>query len=156
MNYLTILYRKRGQSERVRQYASRTHAAAETAQMPEYTGMAKANLAWAAWQEGDLALAESEGRAALDLWDRLPAAHSSCVFQWAALCPLVGIALAQDRTCDAVAYARRLLEPTQQRLPDRLAAVIDRAITAWEEENPSAAHASLHQAIELAQELDYL
>jgi tetratricopeptide (TPR) repeat protein len=156
LTYLTVLYRKRSQLERARQYASRSLAAAAIAQMQEYTGMARANQAWLAWREGDLSQAEAEGRAALDLWHQLPAAHSSCAFQWTAIWPLVGVALAQDRTSEAVAHARPLLEPTQQRLPARLVAIVGQAIEAWQEGNPAAAHACLAQAIELAQELGYL
>jgi Tfp pilus assembly protein PilF len=156
LTYLTVLCRKRGQSARTRQYASQSLTAAITAQMQEYTGMARANLAWVAWQEGDLSQAEAEGWAALDLWHQLPAAHSSCAFQWTALWPLVGAALAQKRTPEAVAHARALLEPTQQRLPVRLAVIVEQAIDAWDKGNPAAAHTCLDQATELAQELGYL
>jgi tetratricopeptide (TPR) repeat protein len=156
LTYLTILYRKRGQLERARQYASRSLTLATAGQMVEYVGTAQANLAWVAWREGDLAQAEAKGRAALELWRQLPAAHSSCAFQWTALWPLVGVALAQDRTAEASACARALLAHTQQRLPDALTAVIGKAIEAGERGESETACASLGQAIELAQELAYL
>jgi len=103
LTYLTILYRRRGQLERARRYASQSLASATAGQMLEYIGMASANLAWVAWHEGNLAQAEEEGRAALDLWRQLPAAHSSCAFQWTALWPLVGVAhTGPDRRSDRV------------------------------------------------------
>jgi DNA-binding SARP family transcriptional activator len=156
LTYLTVLCRKRDQLARTRQYASQSLAVANTAQMQEYIGMARANLAWVAWREGDLSQTEAEGQAALDLWQQLPATHSSCAFQWTARWPLVGVALARDRISEAVADARPMLEPNQQHLPNRLASIVEQAIEAWEEGNPAAAHARLEQAIELAQELGYL
>ncbi len=156
LTYLTILYRKRGRLDRARQYASRSLAAATAGQMLEYTGTAHANLAWVAWREGDWAQAEVEGRAALDLWQLLPAGHSSCAFQWTALWPLIAAACAHHQTSEAGGYARALLEPTQQRLPDALTTAVQNAVQACQEAEPEAACACLEQAIGLAQELGYL
>ena len=156
LTYLTVLYRKQGRLDQVRQYVSRSLAAATAGEMDEYIGMAKANLAWVAWREGDLAQAKADGRAALELWRRLPPAHSSCAFQWAVLWPLVGVALAHNQTLEAIECAQRMLEPTQQYLPAPLAAAVETAIRAWNEGHPQAARAELDRAMTLAQELDYL
>jgi tetratricopeptide (TPR) repeat protein len=156
LTYLTILYRKRGQLDQARQYASRSLALATAAEMIEYVGTAQANLAWLAWREGDLSQAEAQGRAALATWQQLPAAHASCAFQWTALWPLIGVALAHNQIAEATGYARALLEPTQQRLPDALAVVLEAAVTAWKEGQADLALAGFEQAIVLAQELAYL
>jgi tetratricopeptide (TPR) repeat protein len=160
LTYLTILYRKRGQLEKARQYVSRSLAAAKAGEMLEYVGTAHANLAWVAWREGNLGQAEANGRTALESWHQLPAGHSSCSLQWTALWPLMGVVLAQARAAEAVSeasqLARALLEPTQQRLPDALTAVVAKAVEAWEEGESETARAFLEQAIELAQEVGYL
>ncbi len=156
LTYLTILYRKRGQQFKTRHYASQSLAAATAGQMVEYLGTAKANLAWVAWREGDLAQAEEGGRAALQLWRQLPPGHSSCAFQWTALWPLVGVALLQNQIAEASEFARVLLDGSQQRLPDALTAVVEDAIAAWEEDQPETVGTYLGRAIELAQELGYL
>jgi tetratricopeptide (TPR) repeat protein len=156
LTYLTILYRKQGHLDKARQYVSQSLAAATAAEMDEYTGMAKANLAWIAWREGDLAQAEANGRTALGLWLKLPAGHSSCAFQWTAIWPLAGVALAQNRTLEAIEHTRVLLDPTQQHLPDDLTALVEKALESWKEGKAEAAHASLDRALALAQELDYL
>jgi len=70
--------------------------------------MAKANLAWAAWREGKLLEAQTNGLAALDLWRPLQVIY---MFQWAALWPLIGVALAHDQLREAVDHARPLLAP---------------------------------------------
>jgi DNA-binding SARP family transcriptional activator/tetratricopeptide (TPR) repeat protein len=156
LTYLTILHRKRSHLDEARQYVSRSQAAARAARMVEYTGMAQANRAWLAWCEGDLAQAEADGRAALELWRQLPASHSSCAFQWTALWPLIGVAVAQEQTAEASGYARALLDSTQQRLPGNLETAVGQAARAFEEAGAETAHTHLVQAIELAQELGYL
>jgi len=156
LTYLTILFRKRGQLEKARQYIARSLAAATAGEMDEYIGMAKANRAWVAWREGGLAQAEANGQAALELWQQLPLGHSSCAFQWTAIWPLIGVALAHNQTFKANELARELLKPTQQRLPGALTARLEKAIRSWEEDKPEATCTSLGQAIALAQELDYL
>jgi tetratricopeptide (TPR) repeat protein len=155
LTYLTILYRKRRQLEKVRHYVSQSHGVATEGQMLEYIGMARAHQAWMAWCDGDLAQAEAKGQLALELWQQLPAAHSSCAFQWTALWPLIGAAVARHHPSQAINYARALLEPTQQCLPDRLTAALENVISAREDDE-AAVGACLDQAVEVAQELGYL
>jgi tetratricopeptide (TPR) repeat protein len=160
LTYLTILYRKRVQLDKARQCVSRSLAVARAAQMREYIGTAHANLAWVEWREGNLGQAEANGRMALELWQQLPAGHSSCSFQWTALWPLMGVALVPGQAAESVSeasrLARALLEPAQQRLPDALIAVLENAVEAWEEGASETARAFLDQAIERAQGLGYL
>jgi hypothetical protein len=156
LTYLTILHRKRSHLDETRQCISRSQTAAGAARMVEYTGMAQANRAWLAWREGDLAQAEADGRASLELWRQLPASHSSCAFQWTALWPLIGAAVAQDQIAEASGYARALLDSSQQRLPANLETAVGLAACEFEEAGAEAARIHLAQAIELAQELGYL
>jgi DNA-binding SARP family transcriptional activator len=156
LTYLTVLYRKRAQSERVRQYAAESLKAAVAGGMTEYTGMAHANLAWLAWREEDLARTETEGQAALELWGQLPAGHSSCAFQWAALWPLAAAAFSRNRDDEAIGFLGALLEPTQQCLPGELAAVVQDAVKAWKAGEAGASRTFLGRALELAEELGYL
>jgi tetratricopeptide (TPR) repeat protein len=156
LTYLTILYRKRGQPDKTSQYASRSLAVAKAAEMIEYVGTARANLAWVAWQEGDLAQAGTEGRAALELWQQLPVGHSLCPFQWTAIWPLVATAAAQDQTSGACAFLPVLLESSQQRLPEALSVAVENAVSACKEGDEEAARTWLDQAVLLARELAYL
>jgi hypothetical protein len=156
LTYLTVLYRRLGKLEDARQHASRSMAAAMAGQMLEYTGTARANLAWVAWREGNLAQADDHGRAALESWKQLPPGHSSCSFQWTALWPLAAVACASDRLAEACRFLSPLLEPNQQRLPEPLELAVREAITAWEDKVPEDARTRLQQACELAQEHNYL
>ena len=153
LTYLTMLHRRRGQIKDVKYYVSRSMAVATARQMLEYIGMAKANLAWVAWREGNLSAAQDNGRVALETWQQAPLASP---FQWAALWPLMAVAMTQNRVSEAIDHARVLLEPSQQRLPDALAGMIQKAVVTWEGGRSEMAHAHLSRAIELVQELGYL
>jgi hypothetical protein len=124
--------------------------------MPEYVAAARAQQAWLAWREGLLSEVERHGQAALALWGQLPSAHASAVFQWIALMPLIATALRCGQVSVAVDYARRLLAPTQERLPDRLIEHLETAIQAMDREEMDQASQRLNQMLVLAYELGYI
>jgi tetratricopeptide (TPR) repeat protein len=153
LTYLTIVYRKWGQVEEATDYALRSLEAATSVQNPAYIGAARANLTWVAWRKANLTEALEKGKAALELWQQ---SETGFMFQWVSLFPLTSVALAHDRIPEAVEYARGLLEPAQQALPDALQTVLEGAIETWERGEPEAARTYFDRAIELAQELGYL
>jgi DNA-binding SARP family transcriptional activator len=156
LTYLTVAYRQCEQMEEARQCTARGLEVAALAQMPEYTGTARANEAWMAWRAGDLSRTQELGHAALALWRQLPAGHASAPFQWLALWPLLASALHEAQLAWAVEHARTLLDPGQQRLPDPLITNLEQAIHAWDEGESEAAQAQLQQAVSLAQQMRYL
>jgi hypothetical protein len=147
VTYLTVLNRERGQLEEVRALTGRSLEVATAAGMPEYVATARANEAWLAWRDSDLEAIERCGRAALELW---PPVHASSSFRWTALWPLIGAALARDDTGAAVEFARRLLEPSQQRMADDLHAPVEAAVQAWDEGDRLAARGLLEDAAAIA------
>jgi predicted ATPase/class 3 adenylate cyclase len=153
LTYLTVTYRKRGQILETRRHAVQSLDAATDGQRSAYIAMAQANLAWVAWQDRNLTEARELGQSALALWQAWDVAYP---FQWAALYPLIGVALAEDRLREAVSHARALLDPTQQHLPETMVAVLGEAIEAWERDEAQATRACLGRVLTLAQELDYL
>ena len=150
LTYLTIVYRKRRQKEQVNTYSLRCLNVAKIAQLPEYVGTAKANLAWVAWSEKNLSEAETNARAALEIWQQLSLVYP---LYWTALWPLIGVSLAQDRVSEAIDYARVLLDPKQKRLPDALTAVLENALQTWDTGDEESVLSQLTHAMELAQEL---
>ena len=152
LTYLTLVMRKRGQLEAIRQVIPQALAHATEAQMPEHIGTAKANLAWVAWREKRYNEAQAHGRAALEQWQQTPQVYP---FYWTALWPLLGVALEQGQLADAVDYARHLLAPTQQRLPDELTVPLQAAMLAWEANQCELGHAYLHEATTMARERGY-
>ena len=82
-----------------------------------------------------------------------PAGHASCSFQWTALWPLIAVALTRDQVSEAVGYAQALIDPSQQRLPNAVAATLENSIQAWQDDEPAMAQEHLKSAIALAQEM---
>ncbi len=156
LTYLTITYRMQGKVEKVRYYIPQCEAVAQSGQMIEYVGTARANEAWVAWREGDLSKAYANGQAALECWKQVPAGHASCAFQWTALLPLIGVSIIQERTSQAVDYARALLDPSQLLLPDKLKTCFEEAINIWNGGGLEATRTKLDQAIAMARQMRYL
>ena len=156
LTYLTILYRKQARLNTVQEYCDRSLAAAEEAAMPEYVATAQANKAWVAWRDGDWRRTQRYGRAALALWRQLPAGHASAAFQWTALFPLMAVALADENISEAVVHAQATVDQSQQKLPDGLAAVLENAITAWQQDRSTHTSRWLMEAITLARQMNFL
>jgi len=123
------------------------------AQWPEYEAMAMASLAWLAWCEGHSEEVEPRAEEALALW------ASTTGWQpvhWICLWPLIAVRLAARQVRGALDASRQLLEPSQQRLPDELEAMVEAARRAWESGDADLAGATLAGAVELAERLRYL
>jgi serine/threonine protein kinase/tetratricopeptide (TPR) repeat protein len=147
------VYRNRAQVEETRRAGLRALAFATEVGMPYYIGMAKANLAWIAWREGNLAEVRELGYAALALWSQ------SSIFipvRWTALWPLIATELAETRIPEAIAYARQLLVPGQHLPPEALYAAVEAALAKWDTGQQDAASKELDQATVMAQQMGYM
>jgi hypothetical protein len=90
------------------------------------------------------------GRAAVEVWEKLPIVYG---FQWTALVPLVAAAI---RSEDALAYARTLLAPTQQRLPSEIGDALADGVRLWDEGNRERAKTVIAGALDLARARGFL
>ncbi len=126
LTYLTVVHRLRGEVEPARAAAERAIHQATLAHLPGYVAAGKATLAWVALRDGDAVAAEDHAREALDLWK----APSAFPFEWLARWPLAAVALAADppRLTEAAQQLVHMLDPGQQLLPERLAAVLAAAV----------------------------
>ena len=126
--YLAVVHRRQGHDAEVEAFARRGLAVAEAAGMLDYLGASQAGLAWVAWRRGDTSplLCAAWSKPNGWRWPRWRPGGATAMpypFYWQALWPLIGVALAQERPADAIAYARRLHDPSQQLLPAELAAL---------------------------------
>jgi tetratricopeptide (TPR) repeat protein len=153
---LTLVYRKQGDSERVREFAAQTLRVAGEAKMPQYTGTAHAHLAWRAWRAGDMAETKRQAWKAIEEWGGLGEAQSVVAYRWYVLFPLLGVALQEENIADAVQWAEHMIESSQFRLPDDLAALLARAVAARENGQENEARELLRQALQLAHDLHYI
>ncbi len=150
--YLALLHRKRGEVDETRRSSSEIAAGTGPVQQQEYLGLAHGNLAWAAWRAGSLTEVEEHAARALECWQE---ARLSYAFQWTALLPLLAAKLEQDEIAEAIALARRLLDPSQEQLAAPLPAVLGEC-TALGEDRSGEARGRLTEAVQLARELLYL
>lgn len=153
LTYITVLYRFQGRLKEVRNLALRTGKSAERAHMPDYTAAAKANLAWLDWRKGDLIGAEQKSQEALEIWQGSPLVYP---FQWMALWPMIGIALAENRQDDLVDLFQKLLVSTQQILPDDLNEMVKTAVQDQKFADSQERPTSQKQAVEIAKLMGYL
>lgn len=151
--YLGVLYRLRGDHDRVADLVLQTMASAEEGNLQEYIAAAEANLAWLKWREGDLSATQAHGQKALDIWKTLPVVLP---FWWAAIWPLIDVALTQNEIAEAVEYAGSLLLPDKSRLPNELTAVLQQAINAYANNQPETTRTCLQTALQQARELNQL
>jgi DNA-binding SARP family transcriptional activator len=146
LTYLCFVQRLRRDAAATRCYALRALEAARVLAMPEYIGAAHGHLAWLAWRRGDDEGCAREGRVALDSWQQ----GQRYFFQWCAHLPLLASSLRRGQLQEAMASAAALLAPTQQRLPDRVADALERAVRADAEGERAAA--ALRQALDRSME----
>lgn len=148
--YLTIAHRKRGTIELAKEYARSSAALAEQMDIREYKSAAQANFGWIEWRAGNFQLAQK-----LCL-DALPKFAKTYPFHWFALGPLLGIALKRAEWDAAIEYARAMLTPPQQLLPEHIASGFARAAAFWDTGDTLRARQELEHIAADAKLLGYL
>jgi hypothetical protein len=135
----------------VRELLPEARAAAATRGDPYHLAAATALQAWVAWRDERLAEALALGAEALELWHPFPGFYPYCLALW----PLAGAYLGTGQNEQAIAAARRLLDPSLARLPDELETAVLAACEAWDDADPDRAGHLLVDAEQLARHLGY-
>ena len=133
---------------RAQEFAPRALQAAQEAKMPVYIGMAMANQGWIFLQQGEVERAESELRAAQAYFPT-----NSFPFYSIVALPLIAIYLPRGELDEAADLARKVIHPSQRKLPDPVEASRNAAIQAFEAGDRPGAQAQLELAIRLARDL---
>ena len=123
--------------------------------MRQYIGVAYAQFSWLAWREGNLAEVKIQAEKAIKLWHTTIQQLEYPLF-WLALFPLMGVALQEAEVNHAVEYAKHLLIPPQQRLPNHLTELLERAVAAWETSHALEAESLLRRALQSAHAYHYV
>jgi len=151
--YRPLVARKRGDVERCRVAAAVALEMAERLRLREYVAMATASRAWVAWRDGDAEAARALAAAATRLWDdgafRYP-------FRWVALLPVLALDVEAGDLGAAVAAVAEILEPAQQRLPDRLESALAASLAARAHGDAGETRATLARSVDAARSLGYL
>ncbi|HUC14013.1 MAG TPA: AAA family ATPase [Acidimicrobiales bacterium] len=138
-----------GDVEAVRELLPEARAAARG--VPYHLAAATALQAWVAWRDDQFGEALTLGTEALKLWHPHPGFYPYCLALW----PLAGAYLGTGQNEQAIAAARRLLDPSLARLPDELETAVLAACEAWDAADPDRAGHLLADAVQLARDLGY-
>jgi class 3 adenylate cyclase/tetratricopeptide (TPR) repeat protein len=151
--YLTSACRCAGEITAARNMAVRTHDLAFKLGMLEYMAIARANLSWVEWREGNHDKARQLGEEALRRWHSMEDPYG---FDWMALWPLIAVAQSEGDIDAAVIHLRALFGPNQHPLPDQLSAVARQTIAAWEKKDEKGTIDALTKAMATAHEFGQL
>ena len=152
---LTMIALRRHDTEAVRALLPRALAATKEVGA-KFDGRIAANMsvaAWLAWQDRrpDEVLRLAAEIESLDLTN----VGSAAMHGWTFLFPVLAARLAAGATAEAVAAARRIIDPSQQLLPADLTAVLAAACASWDEGEPARAAQHLTEALAVARARDY-
>ncbi|MFO0650202.1 MAG: tetratricopeptide repeat protein [Polyangiales bacterium] len=147
--YLTVTLRRLGRVDDAAEEARACLAASRALRMKDYEGVARANLAWAAWRRGARAEATREADEAVSIWREL-AARFVYPLEWLARLPAIACALEDGRDGDAVEHARGLLGPVQHDLSDAVLRQSKSAVEAHERGRAFDARTALTEIVRSA------
>jgi len=150
--YLGLTYRKKHEVLKTRELTLETCREATEARMPEYLGVAEANLAWLAYLEGDLERAVLEAKNALAHWQ----ASAGYRLRWTALFPLIAASYELGKVHEALSVVGDLLSPEQQRLPDEIDMEVRSTVDAISTSDIGLAKVCLKKLIHLAKQAHFL
>lgn len=125
--YLPVVYRRKQDVEAARQTAEEGLSIAKNGNAPLYAAASQGHLGWAAYRNGDLAVARKWCEAAIEQWS-----HTPFPFEWMARFPLLAIEFEGRQYERVVEHIQRMTIPQQQRLLPNLPELLNRAVEAWE------------------------
>jgi DNA-binding winged helix-turn-helix (wHTH) protein len=140
---LGIAARRRGDVRLAERLGKRLTDVASSREGAEFEGAGHGLLCWVDYRDRDIHTAEDEGEEALRSVQREP----MFPYWWMALAPLVAIELERENLGDAIAYARHMVDPSQQILPPALNAALGAACSAWDAGNDAEALDALSSAV---------
>jgi tetratricopeptide (TPR) repeat protein len=113
-----------------------------------------AAAAWLAWQDGR---PDEVLRLAAEIEERnLRRLGTGVMYRWVYLFPLLAVHLQAGETGEAVAAARRIIDPSQQVLPDDLTAALAAACESWDQGSDRAqTEPRLREALAVARDRAY-
>jgi DNA-binding SARP family transcriptional activator/tetratricopeptide (TPR) repeat protein len=119
---------------------------------PVYRGVAHANYAWLAYDEGKFEQAQQSAQAALELWRSL---ENPYAMHWMALIILLAINVRQEKLGEAIACIKTMLTPPQMKLTLEVETAL-LSILEVDPSNPSLIFNLCREAVEKAMEAGYL
>jgi class 3 adenylate cyclase/DNA-binding SARP family transcriptional activator len=155
LSTLTLTAMRRHDTQAVRALLPRAFEAAREAgaKFDDRIAVNMSVAAWLAWQDSrpDEVLRLAAEIESLNLTN----VDSGAMHRWIYLFPLLALRLAAGATAEAVAAARRIIDPSQLLLPDDLTAALADACESWDQGDPAHTAQRLTKALALARTHDY-
>jgi len=151
--YLTVVYRKAGDLQKVEKYLSETLEICEALNMQEYVAVVLANRSWLAWKSGQQQEAVKLAEDALDNWRT----HSPRYpFKWLALMQLVDIEHGRANLDVAFEHTRALLDRTNAKLSGGVEEALEEAMAWYADGEKEKAAPGMAAALGYAKKAGYL
>lgn len=147
LNYMALIGRKRGDVKLTREWARRTLALSEKAKNPFYRGASLGSLAWAELQAGNDEQAHAYLVDGLASNEKVPSP-----LRFLVLGPALAIEADNKNWGVAIGYVKKLLHPSQQKMPDELQSMLEDAVANWEAGDASATESLLEQSLAFMRE----
>ncbi|MCK4898902.1 MAG: hypothetical protein KAS38_09000, partial [Anaerolineales bacterium] len=132
-------------------YQSQFKEVSEAAGSPTYTAVWQANMAWLHYHNRQLQEAWEQAQAAVVTWG-----DAKNPFRWVAHWILLAVALERGQIKETIRSAKVMLDPIQQKLPDKVTALLEGAVENWELPQEETAKEYLEKGVKLAREMGYL
>ena len=150
LTFLPFALRSHGQLEEMRRILARAEAMGITLNSRIHAG----HNAWVAWRDGNLVLAETYGREAIQ--EESSRQIRPNPFLWTGRWPLIGVALAREQISTAIDHIRLLFASTQQPPHEPLNMHLTEVLHTWDAGEQEKAYGMLQHLLPLAEQMGYL
>jgi len=147
LNYLALIFRKRGDIALAKEWASRTLMLAQKANSHFYQAAALGSLGWVEFHAGNEPKAEEYLEQALALQEKIPTPLRFMVSG-----PALAMHVKNKNFETALIHVKSLLHPSQQKMPDELQSMLEEAIAKWEAGDADATEKLLEQSLAFMRE----
>jgi tetratricopeptide (TPR) repeat protein len=151
LNYLAISCRRLLQIQETEEHALKALKISKRINLEIYQALAEGNLSWVELQKGNFDTAERRAETALKLWGDFP-----FPFQWVALFTLIQLHHSRKQPSILMDCVKRLIAPTQQKLPTVLTEQFEKAVKNYEKNNITRAFQFVEKALETAKTLTFI
>jgi tetratricopeptide (TPR) repeat protein len=147
LNYLALVFRKRGDIALAKEWAERTLMLATKAKSLFYQAAALGSLGWVEFHAGNEPQAHDHLKEALALQEKIPTPLRFMVSG-----PALALEVRNKNWETAITHVKALLHPSQQKMPDELQSMLEEAVAKWEAGDASATEALLEQSLAFMRE----
>jgi class 3 adenylate cyclase/tetratricopeptide (TPR) repeat protein len=149
LNYLALVFRKRGDIALAKEWAERTLVLATKAKSLFYQAASLGSLGWVEFHAGNEPKAEEYLKQALALQEKIPTP-----LRFMASGPMLALQVQNKNWETAVTHVKALLHPSQQKMPDELQSMLEEMVAKWDIGDVESSGSLLVQSVALMQQME--